>query len=256
MCDSGAQSNTISAQFVRELGWPTQRCAVRFSGVDGLSDRIHNRKIVCELSSRFSDEELARIELIVVPQVIDQCLPHVEMPKEHIPEDIKTQLADPNAHKPAPVDAILGAGVWAIIVRDGVFNNELGIAYQSSELGWIIYGGGVKRSSRLIMGTAMNIESDNRMAALLQRLWELEVMLPVRIQEQEQCENLFVANYRRTETGRHEVGIPLRSDFVQLGSSRAVALHRYRQHERRFERNPSLKQKYREAMSEMINEGH
>lgn len=104
----------------------------------------------------------------------------------------------------------------------------------------------------------MNIESEHCMEALLQRLFEIEVLLPVRSRtlEQEQCEDYFLANYRRTENGRHEVGIPLRSDFEQLGSSCSIALHRYRQLERRFVRDPELKQKYQEAMSERINEGH
>lgn len=86
--------------------------------------------------------------MVVVRQVLDQCLPNANISSELIPDQITEQLADPDMHKPA----ILGAGVWAIIVQDGMFTNELGIAYQPSELEWLIYGGGVKRSPRLIMG--------------------------------------------------------------------------------------------------------
>lgn len=258
LCDTGAQSNSISAHVVKQLRWPTQRCNIQFSGVNGLSQQKHTQKLECYLLSRFSDEPVVKIQLIVVPQVLKEWLPHDDVSLSLIPEEIRSKLADPFVHKSAPIDAILGSGVWAISAQNGGFSSQVGIAYQPSVLGWMIFGGGVERCEKITVGVVVNLESEELIAPLIQRLWELEVMLPTRIRtmEQEQCEEFFIKNYRRLENGRHEVGIPLRKDVEQFGSSRVAALLRYHQLERRFRRDPELKQKYCSAINEMITEGH
>lgn len=248
----------ISAEFAHELQWPTQQCNVRFSGIDGLSGRSHRHKLVCNLISRFSEIPLAKVELVVVPQVVSQWLPRSDVPDEIIPIEIRETLEDPNAHKSAPIRALLGAGIWAAVIQDGGFTNPLGIAFQPSRLGWLIFGGGVQMCETLSMGASIQDEFDALLEPLLRRFWELEEVSLVRARtaEHEQWEEFLPSAYRRLADGRHEVGIPLRQDLEQLGSSSVVALHRYRQLERRFQRDHELEQKYCEAMAEMIREGH
>lgn len=77
----------------------------------------------------------------------------------------------------------------------------------------------------------------------------------VRTAEQEQCEQIFARTHQRTAEGRYQVNIPLRSDINELGTSRCMALHRIRQLERRFGRDPELKQKYVSAMNDLLREG-
>lgn len=231
---------------------------MRFSGIDGLSGRQHRQKLICELLSRFGDRPLATIELVVVPQVIDQWLPRSDVPNEIIPEKIRTRLADPNAHKSAPIEALLGAGVWAAVILDGGCTNALGIAFQPTELGWLVFGGGIRSHGKITMGAVTNEELDTHLAPLLQRFWEMEEISSVRVRtiEQEQCEDIFMRTHQRLADGHYQVDLPMRNDFEQLGSSRAVALHRFHQLERRLQRDPELNQKYCEAMTELQQEGH
>lgn len=248
----------LTAKLAQQLRWPTQQCSVRFSGVGGIACRPNTRKLVCELTSRFSDTPLATIECIIVPQIIDQWLPRSNIPEELIPPETRPKMADPAAHQSAPIDALLGAGVWAVVIQDGGFTNHLGIAFQPSLLGWLVFGGGIRVSDALTMGVAMDAETNAQLDPLLRRFWELEEIQPgrVRTSEQEQCEERFLETYRRLADGRIEVGIPLRGNLEQLGSSRASALHRYQQLERRFQRDPELKRKYCDAIAEMMQSDH
>lgn len=258
MCDTGAQSNMVTARFAQDLHWPTQQCSVRFSGVGGTVGRPNTRKIICELISHFSNASLATIELIIVPQIIDQWLPESTINDEIIPLEIRPKLADPNFNQSAPIDALLGAGVWAAVIHDGGFTNPCGIAFQPSSLGWLIFGGGIQVGNALTMGVAVEHDGDLQLDPLLRRFWEMEEIQPGRIRtaEQEQCEEIFMKTHRRLADGRIEVAIPLRGTLEHLGSSRASALHRYQQLERRFKRDPELKQKYYSAIAEMMHDDH
>lgn len=165
-----------------------------------------------------------------------------------------SELADPGVREPAPINMLLGASVWALIVHDGSFVNQLGIAFQPSQLGWLLFGGGVSAHTELTAVVEVADRSEAQLNRLLRRFWEIEEISVARIRtiEQERCEEIFVETHRRLPDGRFQVDIPLRDGIEQLGSSRAVALHRYRQLERRFERDPALKNQYMEAINDLL----
>lgn len=179
------------------------------------------------------------------------------MPEHLIPENVRAGLADGNAHTPGPIDVLLGAGVWAAAIKDGSFLNQVGIAFQPSRLGWLMFGGGVWVRNELSMAISVGEEGDEKLDSLLRRFWEIEEVSVTRVRtaEQDQCEEYFARTHQRTAEGRYQVNIPLRSDIKELGSSRGMALHRFRQLERRFGRDPELKQKYVSAMNELLREG-
>lgn len=93
---------------------------------------------------------------------------------------------------------------------------------------------------------------------LLRSFWELEEVSLTRTRtlEQERCEDFFVRTHRRLDNGRYEVGIPLRDDIDRLGSSRTIALQRFHQLERRFQRDPDLHLKYCEAIANLQQSAH
>lgn len=149
LCYSGAQINLITASVVQAEELPTQQCNMRIIGVNGISRKPFTKKLVCQLLPRFNDESVAEIELLIRPKLTINRLPHSPVPMKMIPDECQTELADPNFGTPAPVDMLLGAGVWAAILQDGSQMNNFGIAIQSSQLEWLVYGGGVlPRTSR------------------------------------------------------------------------------------------------------------
>lgn len=171
-----------------------------------------------------------------------------------IPDECQSELADPNFGTPAPVDMLLGVGVWAAILQDGSQINNFGIAIQSSQLGWLVYGGGVLPNAPPEVHSTVCDCDEEQLDMLLRRFWEIEEnpQARARTAEQEQCERFFLDTHSRSAEGRYTVNIPLRSDVRELGSSRESALKRYHALERRFERDPELRQRYTASMNELL----
>lgn len=246
----------ISTQALKELQWPTQQCHARFNGINGITGRPHSRKIRCDLLSRFDNQPLATIELVAVQQLSSVWLPRAPIPTELVPKDVTDQLADPHLCTPAPFDLLLGAGVWAMAILDGSRINPLGIALQPSRLGWLMFGGGIQGNQETVCALASKMDDgkEQTLDNLLRHFWEMEEisMERTRTSEQGKCEEIFMQTHTRLADGRYQVTIPLREDIQDIGSSRAVALHRFHQLERRFEREPDLKIQYVEAIEELL----
>lgn len=253
LCDSGSQANMISTIALEQLRWRTQRCQARFNGINGISGNPLTRKIVCDLLSRFDDRVLATIELVAMPQLSAMWLPGAPILKEMVPTDIRGKLADPTFGVPAPLEVLLGAGVWAVIMLDGKRIDRQGIALQPSHLGWLMFGGGVQAVQELQCAAIIESLEELTLDRQLQRFWELEEASVERkpTTEQRKCEEIFMRTHQRLTDGRYQVTLPIRDEATELGSSRAVALHRFLQLEKRFERNTELKAKYVTAMEEL-----
>lgn len=222
LCDTGAMSNLISDDAVRNLKWPTQQCNVRLNGIHGITPKPHMRKLVCQLLSRFNDKPLTTIELVVGPELSNFWLPSDELPNI-IPPAIFSEMADPDARTPAKIDILLGAGVWALIIQNNSWLNSSGIAFQPSLLGWLMVGGGASVQTELSMAVKISNSAEVQLDQLLRRFWEIKEVSTVwrRTVEQERCEEIFIQSYRRLPDGRFQVNIPLRNDMEHLGSSRA-----------------------------------
>lgn len=99
-------------------------------------------------------------------------------------------------------------------------------------------------------------DKEERLHDVLRRFWEIEERTLVRERTAEQqCETFFVQKHQRTADGRYVVGIPLRSDISEIGSSREAALRRFHALESRFNRDPELGTKYVKGMNELIDAG-
>lgn len=253
-----AQSNLINGRAIQQMNWQTQHCRVRIVGISGDALQPHTKKLSCQLLSRFNDSPLATIELIISPAIAGMWVPQSPIPNDVIPAMLRDKLADPEAPTPAQIDMVLGAGVWAIIIQDGGYTDQQGIALQPTRLGWVIFGGGIQTRDEVTVAMATSNESETQLDTLLRRFWEPEEVevARTRTQEQEKCEEIFMRTHLRLADGRFQVNIPLRNDIEQLASSRAIALHRFRQLERRFQRDPELKRKYSDAVAELMHANH
>ncbi|XP_055838948.1 uncharacterized protein LOC129906972 [Episyrphus balteatus] len=109
-----------------------------------------------------------------------------------------------------------------------------------------MHGGSISTNCGLINVVGVVEKNEPHLDRLLQRFWESEEIDKARVRtaEQQRCEDIFLQIHCRLPGGSFQVNIPLRDGTEHLGSSRAIALHRFRQLERRFMRDPALKEKY------------
>lgn len=75
-------------------------------------------------------------------------------------------------------------------------------------------------------------------------------------EEQRRCEAFYDATTIRDSTGRYIVRLPFANNFPILGKSRNIAIAQLLSMERKFRRDPELKQQYIENMREYFASGH
>lgn len=216
-----------------------------------------NRKVVGRLKSR-SNEILFSIELVVAESGLSMWLPNTTLAEDTFPQEIRRDLADPTANIPGPINILLGAGIWALIMKEGAFTNAVGMAFQPSSLGWLIFGGGSNNLQTNVKAAIVMLSEhkpEDHMDLILRQFWEIETTPAMRIRtyEQERCEEIFMQTYRRFPDGRFQVNIPFKKSLNQLGSTRAVALRRFHNLERRLQRDPELGQLYCSTMKALID---
>lgn len=69
MCDTGSQVNLLAQLNVNAELLPTKQCSMRIIGINSASKRVFTRKVCGQLFSRFDENPIAEIELLVVPEL-------------------------------------------------------------------------------------------------------------------------------------------------------------------------------------------
>lgn len=176
-----------------------------------------------------------------------------------------TELADPEFYMPAPIDVLLGAEAWSQIVLDGTIPGGCDRpSAQRTSLGWVIFGRILPdnaQPSRCFMIEQSTVDDDydnHPLSQALKRFWQLEEPVKTRFssREEKECEEIFERTHRRTPDGRYIVRMPLKLPASALGDSRETALKRLLAMERRFMRDPMLKENYIAFMKEYQSLGH
>lgn len=254
LCDHGAQVNILSERAVRMMKLKTKPCSANLIGFNDLVGTRMMEEVNIQIKTRGALGNL-NITCVVVPN-LNINLPDEERSDIETPKDFVGNLSDPNFRIPGGVDLILGSGVMALITENNSILHQ-GYRWQDSKLGWLVYGGlQVNMNDDLAINI---IQCENEiLEKLLARFWELdEIPVPrVRSKDGAECERIFEEEYRRLPDGTYEVKIPLKGLINDMGSSRNAALRRFNSLEKRFERDPELKNKYFKEINDLIEAGY
>ena len=108
------------------------------------------------------------------------------------------------------------------------------------------------------MATVVSYHSACEIEPTLLKFWEPEELPTNNIMTNEElrCEEHFAATHSRTPEGRYIVRLPFKENSAELGVSRAVAVNRLKQVERRLVRNPVMQEQYNAFLSEYLQLGH
>lgn len=256
--DTGAQLNLISEACLRKYRIPTTTCDLVL-GVAAGQDSARARLMIHVDVMTVSGNSLFPLTFVVVPRILDTNVPATNIPDINatLPDEISSELADPEYFKSAPIDVLLGAEAWALILKSEVYLHEgTNLVAQRTSLGWLLFGGLFKSSSAAVMSTQGQDLAE--LAKIMNRFWEMDDLHPPkeRSPSEQSCKDLFVQTHKRKASGKYVVRIPVKESLGDLGTTRDVSLQRFRQLERRFGRDPELKVKYAATMSEYITLGH
>lgn len=170
------------------------------------------------------------------------------------------KLADSAFFKPGKVDMLLGAGVWASIVEPSIkkFKNNPLLLAQNTKLGYVVYGQTLEVSLNRSSYFLTSPNEDIRLDELLLKYWNADDIPSVRkwTPDEERAEVNFVNTFRRDCTGRFVVTIPRKLNAEPLGNSYRIAKACFLHVEKKMQRLPELKIKYKEVMDDYIRTGN
>lgn len=201
------------------------------------------------------------VDCIVTNQVTDK-LPSFTIKRTNIDLPRNLQLADPQFHVSADVDALLGADLfWDLICVGQIRASQSHPTLQKTRLGWILAGrlGNLQRPPQAAQSFHATI-TNAQLHEEVERFWRQEDIASQSVKytvDESRCENHFLEHVSNAPSGRYMVRLPIRESIItKLGESEAIARKRLQALERRFKREPALKLRYEQFINEYISLGH
>jgi len=257
LVDSGSETCLISESLVQRLQVPRSPAAVTIYGIGGQQSAVSRGRVTLALTSRASGTDLS-ISALVLPRltVYDGTVSSGSHLWTHLDG---LELADPEFLGRDPVELLLGADAYADIalpgLRRGGPNEPIA---QRTRLGWIILSPvGVNRSTSAI--SSMQCTPVDELTAMVRRFWEQEEPPsdpPLLSPAERECEDHFTRTFSRTTDGRYRVWLPFQSERPDLSATVRAATRMLNVLNRRFDRDASFRDRYRDFMAEYAMLGH
>lgn len=246
--DSASQANFITSDLASKLQLKQHRTSTHVSGIG--QSNISSAKLLNLLIQSCINKKSAWISAVVVPKIVDNQPSHtIDISNWNIPKD--KQLADPSFYQSQQIDLLIGGDLFFESLRDGKHRLGTGLPFlQKTDFGWVVEGGATcfQKSNNCLVTS--NISSDNTsddLDILLRRFWEIENIVesvPNMTKDELYCENHFLKNYCRLESGEFSVRLPFKTSPQALGDSYNNALHRFKKLEARLNKDRDLKDQY------------
>ncbi|XP_031631810.1 uncharacterized protein LOC116346047, partial [Contarinia nasturtii] len=231
------------------------------TGIGG--DVLMTKKVKAFIKPWFNSNFTMRLDLYVVPSKFTRQPQHA-IPNLR-PYDKEMLLADDYFDTPNPVHILLGADVWAEVLRLGLYKHTSGAIMLTTALGNIILGKAIidqnieEQTDNVAVYSIQEGENE-KLDEILQKFWKIEEcvddILPLTV-EHKLIEQFYKKNYYRDKEGRYAVKIPFRRDSLcKLGESKNIVLRRFFQLEKRMQANVEFREKYTAKINEFIAKGY
>jgi len=185
LIDSGSQCTIISEEAAQILNLTRIKTLTEISGVSSLETSTSKYKVKLCMKPINNKKEPFSVEAIVLPKLM-KALP-VQAINVNKSKWRSYILADPKFEKPSRIDIIIGADLYAQIMKNGIVKID-GLLGQNTELGWVVSGCTKSKGNAVITATTIEVKN-------LERFWEIEDE-DKENEEAEFCEKHF------TETSR------------------------------------------------------
>lgn len=262
MFDTGSEINLIAEKCVKKRGLKKETRKVQILGITG--DLMSNGMVNLQISPWFDEERkvsLSRTFMVAksVPALRERSI------SKDVAEFKELLMADPQYYKSRNLDVLLGVEIWAKIVQPSIRRSLSGLCAQETLFGYAIYGSVtpiIRADLNPIQVTCAAVSYDERSwyhaDKILPKIWELadeSIYEPEMTVADARAEEIFRKTTRRTAEGRYIVKIPFAVDNVDLGDSKATALQRYFELEKRLQR-AGARDKYDEFIQQYVKLGH
>ncbi|KAF0736570.1 Integrase catalytic domain-containing protein, partial [Aphis craccivora] len=259
LIDSASQVSIITSACVKRLGLRREQWTVPVEGLAGQLVQTINGKVQISIQSA-TDGSMIDLDTWSMPKITGLS-PSVQLPASVRDKCAHLVLADPKFDSPAPVELLLGADIFAQVLRNG--RNDLGIGLPTAFetiFGWILLGPVSPNIATVPPQTVMTSLLVTSVESLVERFWEVEEPdeIPSSFTEEGKCEEIFSRETYRDWSGRFVVPLPFRVPPTPhtFNGSRKLALTRFEHLERKLVRDDSLYSVYKQFMADYESLGH
>lgn len=255
LLDCGSQSSYISEDLKSRLELPSlPLTATTILGIGNTELKCVPGRCTAQIKS-LSDSYTAKLDFLVLKEITDS-LPrnYVDASQLKIPSSMR--LADPTFNIPSQVQVLLGADIfWNLVGGEQMPLANKRARLVNSKLGWVIAGSVVSTDCATKKKTTRSNFSLTEISNQMTKFWEAEE-LPSTLNSKDSpsakqpIEEHFINNTYRLDNGRFVVRLPLTDTSDCLGNSFYMAKRRLLNLEKRFHKQPELRNMY----SEFINE--
>lgn len=260
LCDTGSQPNLVMHRIIKNYFNQTSIIQHTILGI-GNEPIQAKHKISLKIKPWFESENEIIAEFLVLPTTNKWCpmLPPSDVQCVQFPNNAITNLADPLFWKSGPITMVFGVGIWIQLVQGGLSKINDNVVGQTTKFGEILLGQlEVKHPVQVADEFSVHAIGSDELQKSIEKFWKFEDidLCGKKDAEQELCEAIFKNQHYRDASGRFVVAIPLKTNIVEIGSSRQIALKRFLMLEKRFQRDEEFHKQYIEFMREFEELDH
>lgn len=251
LLDTCSTAHFISERFAKTLKLPMQTCSVPIGTISSNTTFAKNF-ITIKFHSIHNDFHKT-LTFLTVPTICN-LIPNETFPRDTIDIPVRCNLADPQFYLPRPVDILIGSGASLSLLLSGQIKlaHDGDLYLQKTQLGWVIAG--ELESNAIPKSASCNFVELNE--TLTRFLEDEEILAPKpKSLEETDCENHFVNNVSRDESGRYTVRLPFKETTTFPGSY-SIALRRLNSLEKKLNKEPELKIEYSRVIQEYLDLNH
>ncbi|XP_047987148.1 uncharacterized protein LOC125227000 [Leguminivora glycinivorella] len=258
MLDCASQNSFVTAKLAKELGHPLSP-GTTITGVT-LNDKCIKHSLQLDIFSCVYPFK-TNVKLLVVDKFTKEMLPQtkIDISKIKIPENIT--LADDSFHIPSKIDILLAANIFfqcLLSQPEELRDPDAAPSLVHTQFGYIV-GGDVPSS--ILKRPAVTLfcqECQTDIRDTMSNFWHTEKVPEIYAEhtsEQQQCEKLFTETVK-LEDNQFTVSLPLKIPIYDvnntLGDSFGLALKRFYNLEKRFQKDQMLYDGYKDSYMNIL----
>ncbi|XP_076661059.1 uncharacterized protein LOC143364822 [Halictus rubicundus] len=253
LIDTCSNANLITEELANRLQLTTTKRAAVIEALNQVNTTTQGL-VTATVKSRLTNFKRT-LNFHTIPRIAG-LLPDCQVDRTTLRIPANLRLADPEFHRPGRIDMLLGTGPALSCLSIGQINLsrqlDVDLILQKTQFGWILGGDLLNPANSSHNTFVTNVQFD------LQKFWEVEEAAnkQFRSADDQACEDHFVATIQRDKFGRYMVALPFNERKNQLGESHSRALNRFAALERKFTRDPILKEQYAKVLNEYLELGH
>ncbi|XP_029170330.1 uncharacterized protein LOC114940017 [Nylanderia fulva] len=257
LIDQGSESSIISERLVQRLRLPRMPAAVSVYGLGEKKTGVAKGKVQLTFRAHNGDQSNS-VAALILPKLTlfaGGCRQSLQS-WTHLKD---LELADPEFRSADPVDLLLGADVYGVIIREGLKkgSHQEPVAQQTS-LGWIL-SGTINENARGHRVATHHCQIEEDITCLVRRFWEQEEVRrpsPILTKAELECEEHYRRHHTRSPDGRYIVRLPTIDSLPDLSGTIRAARRALQHTEKKFERDSEFQGMYVEFMRQYLNLRH